>query len=143
MLLKDINEMAMQDVDAAEREVDEMFRAIGLDVIFTQHFKNRIADNTPESRDTDVTEREIASAFSALKQQYGKQLLKAKFDKAQFQGLLKDISTKLNIPFAIDYDRVYSGLHKLYAKTIMRKDNFTPSSPYEKILPVKSKEIHK
>lgn len=143
MLLTDISEMAQADLNAVEQAVDHMFREIGLDVIFTQHFKNRILDNGSEARDTDVSAEEVYNAFAALKQTYGKTLMKAKHDPHEFVGVLKDISTKLNIPFAIDYDRIYKGLHKLNATTIMRKDKFVPNSIYDKVLPVKSKEIHK
>lgn len=148
MLLKQICELANTELTQVEAAVDHMFRELGLDVIFTQHFKNRILDQEGEgrvdhlpnsdARDTDVTAEQVYKAFSALKTTYGKQLMKAKHNPEQFVGVLKDISTKLNIPFTIDYDKIYSGLHKLYASTIMRKANFTPNSVYDKVLKVKS-----
>jgi CRISPR/Cas system CSM-associated protein Csm2 small subunit len=140
MLLKDIFEMSAPDLSNTENTVDAMFRDLGLDVIFTQHFKNRILDQGTEARDIDVSSEEIVNAFAALKAQYGKALMKAKHNKEEFVGILKDISTKLNIPFAIDYDKIYSGLHKLTATTLMRKQNFKPNSIYDKVLPVKSRE---
>lgn len=153
MLLKDIHEMATADLNNVEHAIDALFQQIGLDVIFSQHFKNRVLDNgesgrrdhlaNSDARDTDISAQELYQAFAALKQTYGKALLKAKFNKEEFTGILKDISTKLNIPFVIDYDRVYSGLHKLQASTIMRKGNFAPNSVHDKVLPVKSKELNK
>jgi hypothetical protein len=153
MLLEDICEMASADLSNVEHDIDQMFRDIGLDVIFTQHFKNRLldagqkdrADHLPNSaaRDTDVSSKELYAAFAALKSTYGKSLLKAKFNREEFTGILKDMTTKLNIPFVIDYDRVYSGLHKLTASTIMRKGDFKPNSIHDKVLPVKSQQLNK
>lgn len=153
MLLVDICEMATVDLNNVEHAIDQMFRDIGLDVIFSQHFKNRILDNgeigrkdsdaNSAARDTNISAKELYNAFAALKQTYGKALLKAKHNKEEFIGVLKDMSTKLNIPFSIDYDKIYSGLHKLQASTIMRKGDFVPNSIYDKVLPVKSKELNK
>jgi len=129
-------EMPPSDLQKAELAIDAMFRELGLDVQFTQHFKNRVLDNGSEARDTDVTGRELFKVFNALKIQYGDQLLKAKDNPKEFVAILKDASTNLNIPFVIDYNRVYRGLHKLTATTLMRKRNFVPNRDGGKILTV-------
>jgi len=139
MLIKDILlEMPPADLQKAELAIDVMFRDIGLDVEFTRHFKNRVLDDGSEARDTDVTARELFRAFNALKIQYGDQLLKARNDPKEFVAILKDASTNLNIPFVIDYDKIYNGLHKLTATTLMRKRNFVPNRQGGKILTVKT-----
>ena len=131
-----LNEMPESDLQRAELAIDNMFRQLGLDVQFAQHFKNRVLDNGSEARDTDVTAKEIFKAFNSLKIKYGQKLINAKHNKAEFVAILKDMSTNLNIPFVIDYDRAYNGLHKLKATTLMRKRNFVPNKDGGEILPV-------
>ena len=131
-----LNEMAQRDLQSLEHIVDDMFRQIGLDVYFTNHFRQRILDNGREARDTDVTPDEIYNAFKKMKMQYGSRLYDARTDPKEFIGILKDISTNLNIPFTIDYDKVHKGLHKLTAMTLMRKKHFVPNANGGRILTV-------
>lgn len=131
-------EMPPADLQKAELAIDIMFRDIGLDVQFSQHFKNRVLDDGSEARDTDVTAREIYKAFNALKIKYGERLMAASNNRKEFVAILKDMSTDLNIPFVIDYDRAYKGLHKLKATTLMRKRNFVPNRDGGEVLPVKT-----
>lgn len=137
MLLKDIVEMAQASMAPLEHAIDNMFRELGLDVYFSDHFKQRILDNGREARDTDVTPQEIFKAFNKLKVKYGQALFNARNNPEEFVGILKDISTNLNIPFTIDYNKIHNGLHKLTAITLMRKKNFVPNSSGGKILTVK------
>lgn len=132
-------EMPESDLQKAELAIDVMFRELGLDVQFSQHFKNRVLDNGSEARDTDVSAREVFRAFNALKVKYGERLMAASNNRKEFVAILKDMSTDLNIPFVIDYDRAYKGLHKLKATTLMRKRNFIPNRDGGEVLPVKTK----
>ena len=135
MKLNDLFEMSDNDLDRAEQAIDSMFRELGLDIIFTKHFRERtIGDG---ARDADVTAKEVFSAFNKLKVRYGRELYAAKDNPEQFVGLLKDISTSINMPFSIDYDRVSKGLHNLRVVTVMRKKNFVPNSDGGKVLTVK------
>lgn len=117
-------EMAISDISRTERELDKMFRDIGLDVQFSHHFKDRLSNNSSLGRESDISHEELLKVFSELKKKYGKQLLMARNNPKEFVGLLKDITTQLNIPFTIDYDKIYNGLHKLKAITVMRKKHF-------------------
>lgn len=133
-----ITEMSDGDIRKTESIIDQMFRSIGLDVHFTKHFKDRISDNSYESRDSDVTPNELLDMFSNLKTKYGKQLLDARKNPREFFGILQDSFSALNIPFKIDYDKVHNGLHQLNTLTLMRKKNFVPNSPRDKIFTVKT-----
>lgn len=129
-----LNELSYSDSVDLERKLDQMFRSLGLDVEFSQHFLNRVldpdekgrrdSDHNSAARDTDVTADEIVDAFSELKRKHGKRLYKARNNPREFVAVLKDVSSDLNIPFSIDYDRVKRKMHELKAITLMRKKNF-------------------
>lgn len=119
MKLCDLHEMSMQDLRDAEYVIEFLFKDLGLDVVWTTHFKERII-----GREADVTKFELAGAFQKLKQKYGERLRQARDNHREFIGVLKDIATELNIPFAIDFDRRNSRNNKYVLRgiTIMRKD---------------------
>lgn len=129
-----LNELSYTDSVDLERELDRMFYALGLDIEFSQHFLNRVlddgqkgrrdSDHNSASRDTDVSKEEIVDAFSELKRKHGRRLYQAKNNPEKFVAVLKDVSSDLNIPFSIDYDRVNKKMHELRAITLMRKKNF-------------------
>lgn len=119
MKLKDLYEMSMQDLHDAEYVIEYLFKDLGLDVIWTTHFKDRI-----QGREADVTKFELAGAFQKMKEKYGERLKVARANHQQFVGVLKDLATELNIPFAIDFDHrnPLNNKYKLRGITIMRKD---------------------
>lgn len=136
MLLKDIVEMAQSSMAPLENAIDNMFRELELDVYFSNHFKQRILDNGTEARDVDVSAQDIFKAFNKLKIKYGDALFNARRNPKEFVGILKDISTNLNIPFTIDYDKFNKRFHKLTAITLMKKRNFMPNARGGKVLTV-------
>jgi hypothetical protein len=119
MKLKDLYEMSMQDLKDAEHVIEYLFKDLGIDVIWTTHFKDRI-----QGREDDVTKFELAGAFQKMKQRYGDRLRAARDNHKEFVGVLKDLATELNIPFAIDFDRrnPLKNKYVLRGITIMRKD---------------------
>ena len=129
-----LKEMSHSDAVSTENALDMLFADIGLDVEFSKHFLNRTLDDGQKgrndyhahskSREKDITKEEIINVFSELKKHYGKKLYDARNDANEFVGVRKDATTHLNIPFSIDYDKVYNKMHKLTAITVMRKDNF-------------------
>lgn len=119
-----ILETPINDIELAQKEINKLFNAIGLTVQFSKHFRDRIRNGSPEAREIDITATDLISAFAKLKQQYGKQLYQARARPKEFIGLLKDVSTNLNIPFSIDYDLISKKMHVLNAITIMRKRVF-------------------
>ena len=119
MKLKDLYEMSMQDLRDAERVIEYLFKDLGLDVVWSTHFKDRV-----QGREADVTKYELADAFKKLKEKYGARLIAARNNHNEFVGILKDLATELNIPFAIHFDRKnpLNNKYKLHGITIMRKD---------------------
>lgn len=119
LIEKSLHEMSAQDLQDAERVIEYLFKDLKLDVVWTTHFKDRI-----QGREADVTKFELAGAFQKMKEKYGQRLTDARNSHQEFVGVLKDLATELNIPFAIDFDRRNSlnNKYKLRGITIMRKD---------------------
>lgn len=117
--LKQVIEMSQQQLQDAEYIIEWLFKDLQLDIIWSAHFKQRI-----EGREKDVRTDELISAFKKLKEKYGAQLIAAKNTREEFVGILKDLSTDLNIPFAIDFDKEKPPNHKYHLRgiTIVRKD---------------------
>lgn len=148
MRLQHLKEMSNRELFSAEQQIDRLFRDIGIDVRFSRHAMNRVLDdNDPArreydanqyARDTDVTQEELVAAFKQLKDKYGRLLLKARDNPEEFVGVLKDVATKLNLPFVIDYDIVRKRMHDLVVKTIMRKADFRTDRSGGRELPVDS-----
>lgn len=148
MHIQQLLEMSNRELFSAEQQIDRLFRDIGLDVKFSRHAMNRMLDPDDPARrdydanqyarDTDVTQEELVAAFKEMKQKYGSQLLKARSNPEAFVGVLKDVATKLNLPFVIDYDIVRKRVHDLVVKTVMRKDNFKTDHSVGRDFPVNS-----
>lgn len=114
-----LGEMSMQELRDAEYVIEYLFKDLGIDVIWTTHFKDRI-----EGREADVTKFELAEAFKKMKERYGERLQAARDNHREFVGILKDMASELNIPFAVEFDRKNPRNNKYILRgiTIMRKD---------------------
>jgi hypothetical protein len=97
------------EVTELEKQLDKLFRPLGLDVEFSRHFVERILQ-----REKAVTIEEVTTAFSKLKKKYKNRLLKAK-KKQDYEAILKDFSNEINVVFSIDGD-------EMTAITIKSKD---------------------
>lgn len=119
MKVKDLFEMSYQDLRDAEYVIEYLFKDLGLDVVWTTHFIDRI-----EGREADVSKEELIGTFKKMKEKYGPRLLAAKDRHNEFVGILKDLATDLNIPFAIDFNKrnPANNKYRLRGITIMRKD---------------------
>lgn len=118
MRLNDLFEMSLIDLRGVELAIEQLFKDLRLDVIWTVHFKERILN-----REQQVTPEELFFAFKKLKNKYGKRLQQAKDNEERFVGILKDMAADLNIPFVVDFSRENTQNHKYHLKgiTIMRK----------------------
>ena len=97
------------EVQELENQLDQLMYPVGLDVTFTRHFMERLL-----GREKPVTVMEIVEAFYKLKKRYKKRLLQAK-KTGDYEAVLKDLSSDLNIVFAIHGDEMVN-------VTIKRKD---------------------
>ena len=114
------HQISPQQLRDLEVYVDRLFSAVGLDIEFTRHFKDRMNDE--RNRDP-ITVTEIQRMFKKVHRQMrkGKDLIELGADA---EAVLKDLASNLNIPFVIKWD-AGSQEFDLITKTIMRKPNFT------------------
>ena len=118
-----LNESYISDGDLVqlEKELDRIFAFIGVDIVFTRHFMDRVKDVRNQQ---EITIDELRNIFKNVYRKYSDQL---KQYGDGFEGVFKDRPTDLNIPFAIAWDKS-NGELDLVNKTIMRKKNFRTTS---------------
>lgn len=117
-LLAPVNEMSAVELRSAKDIITRMFKELNLDIIWTVHFKDRAQD-----RDDAITPVELIDAFRKMKDKYGADLVAAKDNHEQFFGLLQDLSTEINVPFSVDFNKTNrSGKYELSGMTIMHMD---------------------
>lgn len=108
------------ELNRVEKIADALWKNLGVDVKFTRHFFDRVND---ERNRIPITPDELIDLFKKEYQKYGKVIANSK-DEA----VMKDILTKINLPFAIN---TRGDSKQLVAKTVMRKSNFlTPNHVY-------------
>lgn len=113
-------------MDLLEDYADRLFSALGLDVEFSKHFRERI--NDPRNP-RPITASELIDLFKRAYEKSGKKIAEM---PPYAEAVLKDMRTDINTPFVIEYDR-RNGELDLVLKTIMRKKNFMTTN---EIIPV-------
>lgn len=114
------------DLEAVEQQADELFSRYNIDIEFTRHFHQRMND----ARNGDpIKTSELLNLLKKVYDKYGKMIASQKPD---FQAVMKDISTELNLPFVLDLDSQNYELD-LVGKTIMRKKDFHTPNPELKV----------
>lgn len=112
--------ISKKELDGLEKILDNLFAKIGIDVEFTRHWRDRVNDKRNKQQ---ITIPELQTLFAKTYQKYAKEISSAEVD---WQAVLKDVNSQINIPFVLNYDKK-KGL-QLVAKTVMRKRNFkTPN----------------
>jgi hypothetical protein len=120
--------LTVADMKAFEQFVNRLFDKFGIEMDFTKHFRERMAD---ERNKPCIDMKELASIFQKLYKKYqnGDRSLN-KF--ADTEVVIKDLQSDLNMPVAIEYDRKNDEL-VVVAKTIMRKKNFSTPNKVLKV----------
>lgn len=119
-------ELDSQDFAELERFADDHFSELGLDVVFTKHFKDRVNDarnGAPVSY--DELEDLLLKAFNKA----GHTLSKLPVES---EAVLKQLATWLNVPIKVMDDPDHNE-KDLVLKTIMRKRHFETPNPEIKI----------
>lgn len=109
-----------------EKVLDKLFAEINIDIEFRGHFIDRL--NDPRNVE-QITIRELRDLF---RKEFTKYKDKFKNLKPDVEAMLKDIQSKINIPFIIKWDDRNKELD-LIPKTIMRKANFTTRTKVYKV----------
>ena len=122
-----INEsITSEQMDLLEDYADRLFSALGLDVEFSKHFRERI--NDPRNP-RPITASELIDLFKKAYEKSGKKIAEM---PPYAEAVLKDMRTDINTPFVIEYDR-RNGELDLVLKTILRKKNFMTTN---EIIPI-------
>lgn len=125
MRITEVDQKVTQiQLDTLEKALDKVFSRVGIDVEFTRHFLDRVND---ERNVRQITLSELGQLFKKEFIKYGKPIAQLGPDA---EAVMKDMSSDINIPFALDWNRD-SGMLELVAKTVMRKKNFsTPNKEF-------------
>lgn len=110
-------DIKLGDLNRIEVLLDKLFGTLGIDVEFTRHFRDRM--NDPRNI-IPITLDELAKLYADVFRKFGK-VIKNLPDGAE--AVMKDISSDVNIPFVLNFDKA-RGVIDMVAKTIMRKKNF-------------------
>lgn len=119
-------EVSKKELDALEKILDSMFKNAGLDIEFTKHWLDRVND---KRNGKQITIPEVQSLFVKTYQKYADKIGKASVD---WEAVLKDINSQINIPFVLNWDKKKNML-ELVAKTILRKSDFKSPDPILKV----------
>jgi len=118
-----IEELVTQsEIDDVEKIADEWFEDYGIDVVFTNHFLDRVNDLR---NGKPISAEELEDLFIKSAEKYGVKLANL---PDNFQAVLNDLRTSINLPFALNYDEKNDEMD-LVAKTVMRKKDFQTSNP--------------
>lgn len=118
--------ITQQELNALEAKLDDMYAALGMDVEFTKHFLDRVNDPRNVHQ---ITVEELFKIFQETLKVHGKKIAQAGPD---FQAVMNDISTLINVPFVLEWNREKEELD-LVTKTVMRKNDFKSSTPKLKV----------
>lgn len=127
---EDLNDkpITKQQLKIIENALDKLFSDLGIDIVFTNHFFDRLND----SRNlTQITPFELAKIYKSVHDKYGAKIAADKSHE-EIEEMIKSISTQINIPIIIQHDRTGNHL-EIVAKTIMRKKDFKTSTPILKV----------
>lgn len=121
MLKSTINEnITRSQLNDIEKYADNLFNKLGIDIEFTRHFLERANDMRNRK---PISTAELIGLFKRLYKKHGKPLSKTDTD---WEAVVKDFNSNLNIPFAI---KVTDDDIEMYAKTVMRKKDFKTYEP--------------
>jgi len=115
-----------EDLKNLEVYADKLFRALGIDVEFTNHFSRRV--NDPRNK-KQITMEELTRLFRESYRKYGRRISELGPDA---EAVINDMLTDINVPFVLQWDPKNKELD-LVAKTVMRKKDFRTSNPILRI----------
>jgi hypothetical protein len=120
-----VEELTHDQLKSLENFADDLFNKLGIDVVFTKHFKDRINDARTGK---PITYYEVQQLFLKAYNKAGQEISKLPPDT---EAVLKDISSNLNAPFKIQDAQPSHGDADtdMVMKTIMKKPHFMSSNP--------------
>lgn len=123
-------EVTPDQVNKIERYVDTLFQKYNITVRFSDHFYSQV--NNSRNNPT-IKASEVVDLFNKEFKEHGKEISSMQVGD---EGLMRDLSSDLNLPIGIHWDRNKRML-QLKTITIMRKRNFGNDNFNDKLLAVK------
>jgi len=105
------------DLDGVEKYADKLFRNVGIDIVFTRHFLDRVNDARNKRQ---ITPKELIHLFQQTYRKYGTTIPKLG-DTAT--AVIHDMENDVNVPFVLNWDERTKEFD-LISKTVMRKRDF-------------------
>lgn len=110
----------LKQLKTIEKKLDSTFKKYDIDFDFTRHFADRMND---DRNNPCIKLSELGKIFTKIYKNRGRKIKTAK----DFEAVIKDFSSDLNIPIAVHYNNKQDEF-EVVLKTIMRKKNFkTPN----------------
>jgi len=106
-----------RELSKVEDYADDLFNPLGIDVEFTEHFRERL--NDPRNKKQIETD-ELKDLFRKLYLKYGQKL--PNFRKGT-DAIVSDMNTNIHIPFEMKWDKERKEFDMMN-KTIMRTKKF-------------------
>jgi hypothetical protein len=110
--------LSKKDLDEVERAADKLFAKVGIDVVFSKHFIDRVNDIRNKNR--PISGAELVRIYKLTYKKYGKKIPKL---GEEGESVLFDINSNLNIPFILHWDDKNQEFD-MVSKTVMRTPNF-------------------
>lgn len=120
--IKLFEELDRDELKVLEDYADYLFAGLGVNIVFTKHFKDRIND---ARNGRPISYEEIAELFRKAYKEAGQEISELPDDTA---AVLTDIMSNLNIPFKISEDPKHDKTDALMM-TVMRKRNYLSDDP--------------
>lgn len=124
--------ISKSDLKVIEKELDKLWKVLKIDIAFTNHFFQRL--NDPRNK-KQISKSDLVDAYQKLFKKFGKKISGKIFQvktKGEFEAVIKDINSNINVPFALKFDADNNELD-LVAQTILRKKGFKSSDPEFKV----------
>ena len=123
------------NIQTLDTELDDKYRSIPLDIHFSKHFAKQV--NLLRNK-KPITPQELTALFTKIYGKYGTEFKDLSMDA---QGILRDLSTNINVPFYIDKNPKSNKLNliptkRLVAATVMRNPDFISNNSKDVIYPV-------
>lgn len=100
-----------------EDYLDDLFRALNIDIEFSRHFLDRV--NDPRNG-KEIEPDEIINTFNRVYNKHGHRLVN--YTK-ELEGVIADLNNDINVPFHLSFDKKTKQF-ELVSKTVMRKKGF-------------------
>lgn len=128
MVIEEQGGISRSDLKTLEQYLDKVWGMLDIDVSFTKHFLDRVND----ARNKQPIELdELRKLFIDAYKKYGSIFKNMGNRHKEIEGVLSDLSTKINTPFVLKWDRDNKEFD-LVGKTVMRKAGFKPNNSQEK-----------